>query len=228
MKPEPFARKCVRKAEEDELVMLAKIRNSRDWQKFVNTCGADYLLALLIPNEDERERKKDELMKIFQKQATVEINRRKIAELKKDEKRRKQNLQRRLEKYDELRKENKIKIWSRRKAQINFQNDGSFHHHCPGWFTDRSGQTQRCQEIHKISLITEEELVSVTQPFLTTILDKQSGKHVLATPRLGPKIGTGSMMPILDAIMNDREEMLVIRCGGCNTTDDLKITLEKE
>ena len=38
MKPEPFAKKYVKKAEEDELLILAKIRNSKDWQKFVETC----------------------------------------------------------------------------------------------------------------------------------------------------------------------------------------------
>lgn len=228
MKPETFAKKHVKEAEEDELLLLAKLRHPRDWKNYVETYGSDYFLALLIPDEDERERRKDELMKLLQKQANTEFNYRRIKEMKEDEKRQKQNLQRRLEKYNELRKEDRIIVWSRRKARINFQNDGTFHHHCPGWYTDRSGQTRGCQEIHKISLVEEEELQPVTQPFLTTVLDKESSKHVLATPHIGPREGTGNMVPILDAIISGREEILVIRCGRCNTSDDLKITLRKK
>lgn len=226
MKSESFVKKHVEKAEEDELQILARIRHSKDWQKYIDTYGADYLLALIIPAEDERELKKTELMRLFQKYALAEVNRRKTAELKEAEKRRKQNLQSRLKKYGELRKAGRIIVWSRRKAKIEFQDDGTFNHHCPGWFTNRREQTQRCQEIHKISLITEEELVHVTQPFLTDVTDK--GKRVLAFPKIGPRVGTGNLPPILTSIIGGDITMLVIRCGHCNTSDDLKISLKKE
>ena len=228
MNPESFAKKYVKKAEEDELVMLARIRNPRDWKKYVENYGGDYLLALIISDEDKRERRKDQLMKTIQKHAIAEVNRRKVAELKADQKQRKLNRQALLTKYGELRKEGRIVVWSRRKAQNVFQDDGSFNHHCPGWYTDSNEQTRRCEEIHKISLIKEEPLQPVFQPFLTTVFDKKSSRAVLAEPKLGPRVGTGNLAPILSGIINGNEEWIVMRCGRCNTTDDLKITLKKE
>lgn len=226
MKPESFVKKLVEKADEDELQMLAKIRHSKDWQNFTESCGSNYLLALLIHDEDERESRKDELMKLLQKVAIAEVNRRKTVELKEYRKRQKQALQNRLKKYGELRKTGRIIIWSRRKAKIELQDDGTFNHHCPSYFTNRAGQTQKCPEIHKFSLITEDEQIHINQPFLTDVTDK--GKRVLAFPKIGPKVGTGNFPSILTSIIRGDMTMLVVRCGRCNSTDDLKISLKKK
>ena len=238
MKPKAFAEKLVKEAEEDELRMLAKNRNPRDRQKFVETFGADYLLALLIPNQDERERRKDELMAIFQKQANIERDLRKRREIKEDEARRKATLKRGLEILNELK--SRIQIKSRYGAKTYITDDGNLVWECPGTFTDEREQTRKCDVILSMSMV-QDELPKRRFFASTTKYQIEAGEGKTREPSIAKLKGKGaaeavttmsrgSNAPIIGDITMKGfvEELVVLRCPKCSIADDLKITLKEK